>query len=84
MMWSHSDECFENCTIVYEVTWQQSGDGSSLRKATTNETYYIIDDLTPTIYLIGVDAIAYCFHNVVLVGKSAKLKVNTNFNNGKL
>ena len=62
LMWSHSDECFESCTFMYEVTWQQSGDGSSLRntcKATTTETSYIIEGLTPgTSYEIGVGA--YC------------------------
>ena len=60
-MWSHSDtyECFENCTFIYEVTWQQSGDGSSLRNTTTTETSYTIEGLTPgTSYEIGV--VAYC------------------------
>ena len=58
-MWSHSDECFENCTFMYEVTWQQSGDGSSLRNTTTTETSYTIKGLTPgTSYEIGVGA--YC------------------------
>ena len=57
LMWSHSDECFENCTFVYEVTWQQSGDGSSLRNTTTTETSYTIEGLTPgTSYEIGVGA----------------------------
>ena len=59
LMWSHSDECFENCTFMYEVTWQQSGDGSSLGNTTTTETSYIIEGLTPgTSYEIGVGA--YC------------------------
>ena len=58
-MWSHSDECFEKCTFMYEVTWQQSGDGSSLRNTTTTETSYTIEGLTPdTSYEIGVRA--YC------------------------
>ena len=58
-MWSHSDECFENCTFMYEVTWQQSGDGSSLRNTATTETSYTIEGLTPgTSYEIGVGA--YC------------------------
>ena len=58
-MWSHSDECFENCTFMYEVTWQQSGDGSSLRNTTTTETSYTIEGLNPcTSYEIGVGA--YC------------------------
>ena len=62
LMWSHSDECFENCTFMYEVTWQQSGDGSSLRNATTTETSYTIKGLTPgTSYEIGVRA--YCREN---------------------
>ena len=44
---------------MYEVTWQQSGDGSSLRNTTTTETSYTIEDLTPgTSYEIGVGA--YC------------------------
>ena len=44
---------------MYEVTWQQSGDGSSLRNTTTNETSYTIEGLTPgTSYEIGVGA--YC------------------------
>ena len=55
-MWSHSDECFENCTFMYEVTWQ---DGSSLRNIATTETSYTIEDLTPgTSYEIGIRA--YC------------------------
>ena len=59
LMWSHSDECFENCIFMYEVTWQQSGDGSSLRNTTTTDTSYIIEDLTPSAsYEIGVGA--YC------------------------
>ena len=61
-MWFHSDECFENCTFMYEVTWQRSGDGSSLRNATTTETSYTIECLTPgTSYEIGVGA--YCREN---------------------
>ena len=61
-MWSHSDECFENCTFMYEVTWQQNGDGSSLWNTATNETSYTIEGLTPdTSYEIGVGA--YCKEN---------------------
>ena len=63
-MWFHSDECFENCTFMYEVTWQQSGDGSSSVKSvtTTTETSYTIKGLTPgTSYEIGVGA--YCKEN---------------------
>ena len=59
LMWSHSDECFENCTLMYEVSWQQSGDESSLRNTTTTETSYTIEGITPdTPYEIGVGA--YC------------------------
>ena len=62
LMWSHSDECFESCTFMYEVTWQQSGDGSSLRNTTTTETSYTIEGVTPgTSYDIGVGA--YCREN---------------------
>ena len=44
---------------MYEVTWQQSGDGSSLRNTATTETFYTIEGLTPgTSYEIGVGA--YC------------------------
>ena len=44
---------------MYEVSWQQSGDGSSLRNTTTTETSYIIENLTPgASYEIGVGA--YC------------------------
>ena len=47
---------------MYEVTWQQSGDGSSLRNTTTTETSYTIEGLTPDIsYEIGVGA--YCKEN---------------------
>ena len=61
-MWSHSDECFENCTFMYEVTWQQSGDGSSLRNTTTTETSYTIEGVTPGVsYEIGVGL--YCREN---------------------
>ena len=43
---------------MYEVSWQQSGDGSSLRNITT-ETSYTIEGLTPgASYEIGVGA--YC------------------------
>ena len=56
------DECFENCTFIYEVTWQQSGDGSSLGNTTTTETSYTIEGLTPSIsYEIGIRA--YCREN---------------------
>ena len=42
---------------MYEVTWQQSGDGSSLRNTTTIETSYTIKGLTPgTSYEIEVGA----------------------------
>ena len=62
LMWSHSDECFENCTFMYEVTWRQSGDSSCLRNTTTTETSYTIEGLTPsTSYEIGVGA--YCKEN---------------------
>ena len=62
LMWSHSDECFENCTFMYEVSWQQSGDGSSLRNTTTTETSYTIEGFNPgTSYEIGVGA--YCKEN---------------------
>ena len=44
---------------MYEVTWQQNGDESSLRNTTTTETSYTIEGLTPgTSYEIGVGA--YC------------------------
>ena len=44
---------------MYEVTWQQSGDGSSLRNTTTTETSYTIEGLTPgTSYEIGI--LAFC------------------------
>ena len=44
---------------MYEVSWQQSGDGSSLRNTTTTEIYNTIEGLTPgTSYEIGVGA--YC------------------------
>ena len=44
---------------MYEVTWQQSGDGSSLRNTTTTGTSYTIEGLSPgTSYEIGVGA--YC------------------------
>ena len=44
---------------MYEVTWQQSGDGSSLRNTAITETFYTIKGLTPgTSYEIGVGA--YC------------------------
>ena len=59
LMWSHSDEYFENCTFMYEVTWQQSGVGSNLRNTTTTETSYTTENLTPgTSYEIGVGV--YC------------------------
>ena len=44
---------------MYEVTWQQSGDGSSLRNTITTETSYTIEGLNPgASYEIRV--IAYC------------------------
>ena len=62
LMWSHSDECFENCTFMYEVTWQQSEDGSSLRNTATTGTSYTIEGLTSgTSYEIGIGA--YCRGN---------------------
>ena len=56
---------------MYEVTWQQSGDGSILRNTTTTETSYTIEGLTPgTSYEIGVRA--YCKNNA---GISLRSKV---------
>ena len=63
---------------MYEVTWQQSGDESSLRNITTTETSYT--------YEIGVGA--YCkeyqtfnsvftFINVKTIGKLMQLHVRT-------
>ena len=50
---------------MYEVTWRQSGDGSSLRSTTTTETSYTIEGLTPgTSYEIGVGA--YCKENTTI------------------
>ena len=47
---------------MYEVTWQQSRDGSSLRNITITETSYTIEGLTPgASYEIGVGA--YCKEN---------------------
>ena len=47
---------------MYEVIWQQSGDGSSLRNTITTETSYTIKGLTPgTSYEIGVGT--YCKEN---------------------
>ena len=55
---------------MYEVTWQQSGDGSSLRNTTATETSYTIEGLTPgTSYEIGVGA--YCT-------ETASIKFNRN------
>ena len=43
---------------MYEVTWEQSGDRSSLGNITTTETSYTIQGLTPDIsYKIGVGTI---------------------------
>ena len=71
-MWTHSDECFENCTFMYEVTWQQNGDGSSLRNTTTTETFYTIEGLTPgTSYEIGIGA--YCEEDLSI--KSEKISL---------
>ena len=54
---------------MYEVTWQQSGDGSSLRNATTTETSYTIEGLTPgTSYKIRVGA--YCKENPSIKSQS--------------
>ena len=79
-MWSHSDECFENCTFMYEVTWQQSGDGSSLRNTTTTETSYTIEGLTPgTSYEIGVGA--YVREDSNIKGKRNVTTTRTLFSN---
>ena len=44
---------------MFEVTWQESGDGSSWRNTTTTETSYTIEGPTPgTSHEIGVGA--YC------------------------
>ena len=65
LSWEYYNNCsLTNCTFMYEVTWQQSGDGSSLRGTTTTvtETLYTIEGLTPaTSYEIGVGA--YCKEN---------------------
>ena len=78
LIWSHSDECFENCTFMYEVTWQQSGDGSSLRNTTTTETSYTIEGLTPgTSYEIEIGA--YC-REYLNTGSYIKLSTVTTIN----
>ena len=71
---------------MYEVTWQQSGDESSLRNTTTTETFYTIEGLIPsTSYEIGVGA--YCkeyqtfnsvftFINVKTIGKLNKCNLH--------
>ena len=78
LMWSHSDECFENCTFMYEVTWQQSRDGSSLRNATTTETSYTIEGLTPgTSYEIGIRSRAYCKENLDVKNMIIQITLDT-------
>ena len=75
-MWSHSDECFENCTFMYEVTWQQSEGGSSLRNTTTTETSYTIEGLTPGIfYEVGVRV--YCREDETFSSVSTFINVET-------
>ena len=65
---------------MYEVTWQQSGDGSSLGNTTTTETSYTIEGLAPgTSYEIGIGA--YCKENpnirseVIMVSTSLPGKI---------
>ena len=69
---------------MYEVTWQQSGDRSSLRNTTTTETSYTIEGLTPgTSYEIGVGA--YCKENpnirseVIMVSTTLSGKIYTTY-----
>ena len=72
-MWSHSDECFENCTFLYEVAWRQA---SGSVKATTTLTSYTIEGIVPgTIYEIGVRA--FCMEDLSL--KSDMITVLTTF-----
>ena len=80
-MWFHSDECFENCTFMYEVTWQQSGDGSNI---TTNERFCTIEGLTPgTSYEIEIRA--YCKEEQSLRSEALSKKYETKpSNSGKL
>ena len=50
---------------MYEVTWQQSENGSNLRNTTTTETSYTIEGLTPgTSYEIGIGA--FCKENTTI------------------
>ena len=60
---------------MYEVTWQQSGDGSSLRNITTTETSYIIEGLTPgTSYEIGFGT--YCKTNLASISLRSKVIIS--------
>ena len=43
--WSNREECFENCTYTFEVTWKQEG-SEAWKSDTTNKTSYIIKGLT--------------------------------------
>ena len=63
LSWEYYNNCsLTSCTFMYEVTWQQSENGSNLRNTTTTETSYTIEGLTPgTSYKIGVGT--YCKEN---------------------
>ena len=69
---------------MYEVTWQQSVNGSSLRNTTTAETSYTIEGLTPgTSYEIGVGA--YCREEQSLRSEELSTRYETAASNsGKL
>ena len=55
--WSNREECFENCTYTFEVTWKQEGD-VTWKSDSTNKTSYIIKGLTPgSSYEAGVKSL---------------------------
>ena len=74
-MWSHSDECFENCTFTYEVTWRQR---SVSVKSVTIKTSYTIEGLTPgTSYEIGIRSRAYCKENLDVKSMIKQITLDT-------
>ena len=85
LSWEYYNNCsLTRCTIMYEATWQQSGDGSSFWNTATTETSYTIENLTPgTSYEIGVGA--FCKENTT-IRSEVQLQVHetTSVNSGKL
>ena len=64
LSWVHFNNCTINCTITFEIIWQQIKDGSTSTRATTTETSYTISNLGGGTY--GVALTTFCKENLLI------------------